>query len=178
MKVILLVIISASLISLQQKQEKEYTVKGEIHFIGVHCGGAAPSEEMQRRIRIPRPLAHKKLFIRQGSTNDISAPILDSVITDSLGIFTCTLPNGTYSVVEEAKKDRKLYRSLLKGYSKPTPYHTAVDKECLDKWLAAPDFTFIVNGEDGEIQHSYRGRCSWDSTPCSSYRGPLPPSAR
>lgn len=175
MKNILLFVICFSLFSFKREHEKEYIVKAEIKYIAPYCGGAAPTEEMIQKIKAPRPLPNKKLYIKKGKVNDISSVVVDSVVTDSSGFFIYFLPNGEYLVIDEDKKDKRKYDLLLKRYSKQSQSNTSIDKNCLDKWFRTPDFTFTVNSHNQEIQHTYTGKCSWNSTPCTLYTGPLPP---
>jgi len=141
-----------------------------------YCGGAEPMPGELERYATPTPLPGKWLYIRKGDTNRVNDIIVDSARTDITGLVHLSLPRGTYSMVFEDKKDKEKYKAWLTRFAEATDYSTAIDKTCLDTWLATPHLVFeIVKGLDTSFTTNVHVPCPWESTPCVGYLGPLPP---
>lgn len=172
LKKLLLLFLMLSCIPTKQAANK-YKVTGKMMAVYPYCGGAYPTEEKMEAIKKPSPFINGKLFIKKGNTNDLKAPVIDSVITNEAGVFEVMLAPGNYYVVKQDKLNRKVYNTYLKKDSN----RVDVTKECLDKWIKTPEFTFVVKEGMDTVRHRFNVRCSWDAMPCGVYVGPLPPSA-
>lgn len=173
--VFILVVSAFFLLGICFKGKNKVTVKGTVTFTQAYCGGAAPSQKLLDDLRTPRPLSGKKIYLRKGKMNQPSGPIVAEAITDEDGHFTFHLPNGSYYIVSDDKKDLTRYNQILETFSKTSDNYSAVDKSCLDKWINTPDLLFEVKDKDTTIHVSYFIPCSWNSTPCVNYTGVLPP---
>lgn len=157
-----------------QKKIKKYTVSGVITGTSGYCGGAAPSDEMLADLATPKPIANKKIYIKKGVINSLNSKVLMTLTADSAGKFHTTLPPGKYIIVDENKKDRTYYNSLLKNHNKQTENFDAVDSVCLKEWFAKPDFIFEVKNAGILIPGiNYHKECF--NLPCVQFRGPYPP---
>lgn len=140
-----------------------------------YCGGAEPTPELLELLRTPAPFEGKTIHLRKGKTNCIHKKIVTTITTDTTGMVTLNLPAGIYSVVDDDKKDKKKYRSLLKRFSTASASRSAIDKPCLNDWLKQPEAIIEVKEGGNRFTINFHHRCDWDAIPCSSYSGPLPP---
>ena len=156
-------------------KEKKKLVVGQITYSAQYCQGAKPTEELLKELRTPKAFAGKKFFIRKGALNNLKAPIIASVVTDSSGKFKVSLNNGIYCVVSENKKDKSIYNQYIMEHSKKTKDYAAVDMQCLNNWIKTPDFSFEVKKASVTMDHNYVSPCPWETLPCIQFTGPLPP---
>lgn len=164
-----------------KNKKKSFTISGNITSTYSYCGGARPTPEMEQDARTPKALAGKTIYLRAGEKNDVKKPILQSISSNDKGQFELKLAAGKYVIVEERKKDRKFVEEVLEKYKEKSAYYTAVNPECIEKWLQTPDFSFEIDEKgklkSGEkiLQINYHQPCSFRSIPCVSYTGPMPP---
>ena len=154
---------------------KTYRVSGNITYSSDYCGGAYPSEAMLLQLANPTPYSGKVLFIRRTKTNDLSQPILYTLISDSLGNFSIDLPPGNYCLIDEFRKDRAIFEKV---YSKDsTNYLRVPDPQCLDDWFNSCLYGFTVSDYSiSTIQINIHRTCFRpEGIPCISYTGPMPP---
>jgi hypothetical protein len=145
-------------------------------FTESYCGGAAPPDFLLRELATPKPLSETEIFIRQGTENDVTVPILTSAKTDKDGLVQFTLLPGDYLVVLTDKKDDRTYNEILQKYSQKTDYTDVVDKQCLDRWLATPEIVLHVKERSpNTFRLNIHKPCPWESTPCVQYISPLLP---
>lgn len=152
-------------------------IKGKITYTESWCGGARPTEEMEREFATPKPYAYYHLYLRK-DTNNIKLPIYMHIVTDSLGYFSIKLPAGKYTVVDDRKKDEATYKSTLEKYKKETSYTGAIDKACYTNYVSEPDFIINVERKSTsiiQVEYNYHKGCNWSGAPCVEYRGPYPP---
>ena len=141
------------------------------------CGGARPSEEMEREFRTPKPYPNCDLFLRR-DTNALSRPVLYKLTTDAQGKATIKLTPGKYVVVDIQKKNDSVYRSTIEKYKNATENTGPIDISCYKIFMAEPDFTIIVPRsapKSLKVSHNYHKHCNWSGAPCIEYRGPYPP---
>jgi hypothetical protein len=136
-------------------------------FTESYCGGAAPPDFLLRELATPKPLSETEIFIRQGTENDVTVPILTSAETDKDGLVQFTLLPGDYLVVLNDKKDNRTYNEILQNYSQKTDYSEAVDKHCLDRWLTTPEIVLHVQERSlNTFRLNIHKPCPWASIPC------------
>lgn len=141
------------------------------------CGGARPSEEMEREFRTPKPFPDCKVYIRKDS-NILYSPILYSLTTNANGKINVKLPPGKYIVVNELKRDDSVYKATMERFKEATENTAPIDTQCYKIFMAEPDFVIIVpNRKSKGISktHNYHKHCNWSGAPCVEYRGPYPP---
>lgn len=154
----------------------EVTVVINVTRSGVYCGGARPTDQMLEEIQSAKPFADKAIYVRLGAENDLSKKVVATAKTGADGKVILSLPLGTYSLVDDSRKDDVRYKALLKQFETPPMYYGPMDKGCLATWLSTPDLTFTVAaGANNVFQVNYSDKCSWQSIPCAQYNGPLPP---
>lgn len=163
--------------ALQQSNTSEKAaVNGTVLRVKAHCGGARLSEERYKEIQKPHEYPNKKLFVKKGKWNDLEASVVLEFISDSTGHFSFSLPPGEYCIVDEYKNDKTNYDKLLNQFKKPTQHYSAISPSCLKEWFKTPDgvLTVPANGVNNFIV-TFNDKCSWNSVPCVTYHGPLPP---
>lgn len=143
-----------------------------------YCGGARPPKELLEELNTPKPLGEATVHFRKGSMNDLDSAIIYSALSDTNGVIRVKLPEGTYGLVFDHKKDNERYDQWLSDYSTATAEFSAIDKNCLDKWMETPDV--VISVKEGGNHHftiNQRENCIWNSVPCVRYLIGMPPSA-
>lgn len=132
-------------------------------------------EERYNELRQPRVYPNKKLYVKKGKFNDIKKKPLLEIISDSAGNFAFSLPPGNYCIVDEYKKDKLNYNKLLTEYKTETKNYSAISASCLKEWFKTPDALLMVPaiGLDS-VSITFHDKCSWNTIPCVTYRGPRP----
>lgn len=142
-----------------------------------YCGGAAPPKEMLDELNRPKPYVNKTLYIRK-DTNDLDAAILYKLTTDTKGKALVKLKPGRYSIVDENKKDRALYNSLMTKYKEGTERAGPIDQDCLMRYMSTPDFVVIVKKEArrtrAKAYFNYFHSCNRSGVPCAKFLGHYP----
>ncbi|MCE2963800.1 MAG: hypothetical protein ACK5UE_03475 [Chitinophagales bacterium] len=141
------------------------------------CGGARPTEEMEKEFNTPKPYPNYNLFIRKDS-NDLSKHPLFSIQTNESGKFTLKLPPGKYVVVDEWKKNDSTFKSTIEKYKNETSNTGPIDTNCYKYFVSSPDFVIIVPKKSSrpiQVKHNYHKLCNWSGAPCVEFRGPYPP---
>jgi hypothetical protein len=152
-------------------QTNMYQVSGTITYTSDYCGGAAPPEELLNQLKTPTPYMGKILHIRAAQTNDFSKPILHTLVTDSLGHFSVSLPPGNYCMIDDFRKDGSFVQTLNKKNNLSTN-----NQQCVDDWLNSCLYSFTVTQANiTNIQLNIHRICFVpEGVPCVSYDGPLP----
>ena len=115
--------------------------------------------------------------MRKGNTNSLKEPVVASFISDSAGNFMIHLPPGEYCIIDSRKYDKSFVADIAKDHKKGGEYYSAADLDCLKRWLNTPDAVFTVSANsENKIEVIYNTPCSWNSTPCINYSGPVPPA--
>jgi hypothetical protein len=177
----LILIFCASEVSSQKKKiRKRVTttlVTIELTETSNWCGGARPSEEMEKEFRTPKPYPNCRLFLRK-DTNAISKPVLYTIVTNEQGKASIKLLPGKYTVVDIKKKDDSVYNATLEKYKNATETTGPIDINCYKIFMAEPDFKIIVPKsmpKSLKVTHNYHKYCDWSGAPCVEFRGPYPP---
>jgi len=158
------------------KRIEKVKVSGTVQITGTYCGGAYPGEQAIQEMKRPKPLPSKKLYLKAGRKNDFSKAVILAFISDSVGRFSISLAPGDYCIVDEVKKNKSNYDSILKKCAKGSSENSSVDKKCLLTWFLTPDAVFTVGKEDlSNVGVMFYDKCSWEKVPCINYTGPLPP---
>lgn len=141
------------------------------------CGGARPSEDMERELRTPKPYTNYALFIRRDS-NILTKPALHTLITNEKGIAKVRLSPGRYTVVNVDKKDDSTYRATREKYKLETPNTGAIDTNCYNFFMSHPDFVIHIprnpRYRNKIVEHNYHINCNWSGAPCVDFKGPYP----
>ena len=159
-----------------KKRTKKCRVSGTVVHMAAYCGGARMPDEFLNDLTKPKPFSTKKLYVMKGKINGFDAKPFLVFISDSLGHFSIVLPAGDYCIVDEFKRDKKYYDSILETYRIETENYSAVDPVCLKGWFEMPDAVFTVTKAGlKDLTIVYTDKCPWNSIPCVMYKGPLPP---
>ncbi len=147
-----------------------YTVNGSVTQTSSYCGGANPPRELLRQLAIPIPYPNKTFYIKAGTVNDLTMPVITSFTTDSIGNFSIHLPAGTYAIVLK----EQLAQLNAADYETDTQ---VVDKDCLADWWKKPYYLLQVKQQDvSSLNFVFHHRCYITSDiPCIRYHGPLAP---
>ena len=142
-----------------------------------YCGGARPSDEMLQEFQTPKPLSGQLCFIRKSETNKISSTPVASATSDNQGKINIALAPGTYCLVLPNKVDSAAYKMFLTKFGEDTGNYSAIDKKCLDQWFQKPELVFTVTDakQPTATEFTIHQPCSWNTIPCTDYRGPFPP---
>ena len=138
-----------------------------------YCMGMRPTQAILDSLAKPRAYVGKKLYLKKGVVNDVSAPIVQTLITKTGG--TISLPDlfpGKYYIIDEDHLHPIDYAHLKDM--------KITDQACIDKWFKKPLVTFEI--KKNKKQHlylslnfyksCYKGEAS---VPCLQYTGPLKP---
>lgn len=148
---------------------EHYNVEGKITISSSYCGGAAPDPEMLRALQTPKAFAGKQLYIRKGKTNDLSMPIVDTVIADAEGHFSTQLTRGTYTIISDLQLDRSIFNRDFGN-------NIVVDTTCLENWWSSGLTTITLEADTARVNFHFSRRCFVpEDIPCLNYMGPYPP---
>jgi hypothetical protein len=160
-------------------QAEKYEVVISATTTQAYCGGVSPTEEMLKEFNTPSPAPNVKLYLRKGDSNNIKNDIDYELTTNDSGRVETSLPQGTYSIVFENKKDLSTYDALLKKYGKETSYQTPIDTNCLTQFFVKTNAVLVVGDKkENAISVNRRIPCQSTRIPCSKYKGELPPSVK
>ena len=141
-----------------------------------YCGGARPTEEMYREMTAPRIIPGKQIYIKKDNEGNSDYPVLYTLSADDSGFAQIRLPEGSYIVVDEKKRDRAYFSQLMTTYKIASEYRTAIDSVCLESWYKIPALSFVVEkGNPLNVSVNFHNSCPWGAIPCTQYSGPLPP---
>lgn len=146
------------------------TVSGLVTQTDSHCGGVAPTDEMEKRLATPHAFPGKKFHVIKGDTNTTAHEIVLSFATGEDGNFSFQLLPGTYSILVDEQAtppDAKKYRTEF----------ISLDEACYDKWWAKPYHLLEVKTADlTGLKFHFHHRCFLtNDIPCLRYTGPYPP---
>jgi hypothetical protein len=155
-----------------------YDVHIQVTSTSSYCGGAYPPDDLLEKLRTPNPLSNVEVFIRRGEDNDFNNPIIFAGQSDENGDVKCKLPEGNYALVFKEKSNSDYYNSLLEMYNEDTEFRSKINVDCLNSYIKTPDLLMNISAKSKLIfKVNKHKECSWSNVPCSSYKGPLPPSA-
>lgn len=148
-----------------------HSLSGVVTSTRSYCGGAAPSEAMLQKFRMPIPVSGMKFHLRKGNTNDLSAKIIGTCTTDAEGKFSIQLPDGEYCLIN----DERVRMPDEKQLTANTSLHYG--EECQAEWILQCDASFVISGKDLTLDTlRYHERCFVSYlSPCIRYTGPMPP---
>jgi hypothetical protein len=149
----------------------ELKISGQITQTNAYCGGAAPTEEMEKEFRKKHPLPGRKLYLRAGIQNDVSKPLVAETVSNALGGFEFDVPAGSYCLITEEKFEAKEHKA-------PEQWGVRFQGEaCLKEWMQACDQVIIVT--DRSVSHleinKYQRCFIQTDNPCYAWDGPMPP---
>lgn len=155
---------------------RKHSVELRLTKTGSYCGGAAPPQAMLDELATPKPLSGVQFYIRKGTTNKTSDPVIADGTTLASGIISLDLEEGDYFLVFINKVSDRYYNEIYEKFKNGDANHAIIDKACLDKWLSTPDLAFTVKNDAANIfMLNVNEPCPWNEIPCAEYRGPLPP---
>ncbi len=153
--------------------ESSKNIKGSVMFTYDYCGGAAPSDEMIKRLRTPRAISNYTLYIKAGVKNN-DTPILDSSNCNEQGQFSFKVKPGKYVILTPDQ----IKTFSTKNYT--SKYLQVDDEQCLKQWWE--DGLHKVNVANDNVTLAdtiLHQRCNGlGLVPCMSFTGPLPPMMR
>lgn len=157
--------IPASLINLKK-------IEGRLTYTLPYCNGVAPSPEEIEILNTPIPYL-TKLYLKQGTSNTETNPIIDSVVTDSSGAYTFEELPGDYVILLPSQVNRQSINTYL-GMEKK---FLAVDSLCLEKWWEKGLFQISVKDKDiANLNFNFYNKCFVPQfMPCAVYTGPPVP---
>ncbi|MEL7220695.1 MAG: carboxypeptidase-like regulatory domain-containing protein, partial [Bacteroidota bacterium] len=94
-------------------EQTYYTISGKIEFFERRCVGIVTVFDTGSKHPDKKPLAGYKLYLREGNTNHLNAPIIASTITNDAGQFFFRVPAGNYVLLSEDQVDRARIRACL-----------------------------------------------------------------
>ncbi len=154
--------------------KKTYKLSGKVTSTSDYCGGAEPPPELLDQLATPIPYQGKTFYIKAGTMNNINAPILYTVVTDTGGNYSVQLPPGKYCMIDKFRADTSFLRSLLKN--DPNSNLKVGDKKCLQDWFNSCFYAFSIS--DSNLTnvnfHVHRPCFTPEGVPCVGYSGPLP----
>lgn len=158
------------------ERAQRYVLKGKVTTTRKYCGGARPTDEILQEFNTPQPAVGMELYLKEGATGNLSAPILDTIVTNADGEFRLKLPLGDYVIVDAKHADKSHYRHLKRTYADKTDNYEPIDMGCLEKWAAQTLMNITVTEQDVMLNTiNIQIGCSWDEVPCATYTGPYPP---
>jgi hypothetical protein len=123
----------------------KYEVHGYVETLGSYCGGAAPSREMMEEMSKPKPSVGTKIYFRKGKVNDLSQPIVDSLVVDDQGNYSINLPNGDFVMLLPEMRDS----SAIKSWRAKESKIRVASEECLKDWFRKG--IIAINVMDGSL---------------------------
>ncbi len=146
------------------KDNELKTVQFFVRQINPYCGGAAPTEEMERNRMKGAPAIDFIFYIEN------KHGVSQRLATNNLGIASAKLKNGSYCIKEGYKADAEMQQSLKNS-------NWEFDMECLKKWNTTCNLEFEVTDTTNEtITFTHYPRCSYEGpVPCITNTGFPPP---
>ncbi len=151
--------------------KKKATISGTVTYRPAYCGGAMlPDEEYKERTQ-ERPLSGFKIYIKEGTKNDLKKPIIDSTITNENGEFGLQLPEGEYILLSSYQLDKDVFERYK------TNEHYILDTNCLSEWWDKGLANVRITGKTKvSFDFFFRKTCFIPlGVPCIIYKGPYPP---
>lgn len=147
--------------TVDQPKESPAFITVKFHYIPPYCGGAAPTEEMEKERLKGLPWSNKEIYYlidgkapKKGITNDNGALILQGS-----GDFCFKMPF-------------KVDESIVQGFrDKGQDF----DESCLKEMTEKCDLQFTAHN-DTTVLYTIYGRCAYQGQiPCMINLGPPPP---
>lgn len=134
-----------------------------------HCGGMAPTPEMEANITRPGNGMVYYLYEDSRPTNKSD---FTKVTANNAGIIELELKPGNYSMITEDKMlplDEFLAIHKVEGI-----HYSSQENSCYEEWKNAANFNVeLVSDTTMQIQINHR--CFTGINPCLQYTGPHPP---
>lgn len=164
--VVCLMLVALAACTAQKNKAKMYIVTGTVTQTAQYCGGANPGQEMLNELEKPRPLADKVLWVRSGTTNNLTKPVLKTK-SDPYGNFTLILKAGKYCLIDEEKGKRFVSKGNDDVYE--------WDNTCLKKnWSSCDQILEVGKLSTSTVTVNYHKYCE-HRLPCvKKFKGPLP----
>lgn len=132
------------------------------HLIRAYCGGAAPTEEMERERAKGEAYANSVWYVGKNISN------CKKVTADENGQVKLNLEKGKYFVYGYYKIDKQQMSEWRKTWK--------FNEECLQELLSKPDFEFEVGAGVDKFEFVIFKRCSYEGPiPCVINQGAPPP---
>ena len=151
-------------------EEKKLTKKisGKITTSETYCGGEEPSREMLEQVQAPKPMRGFMIYVKKGTENKLSSPIIDSTYSNSDGKYSFNLPKGEYVLLWKKQLDK----SVFEIYKTRKHIHVVVD--CMKLWWKKGLTTITVENKNiKNLNFHFQKRCyTPDYIPCLTYTGP------
>lgn len=156
------------------KHNNTFQLSGNITFTSDYCGGAKPPKDLLEGLATPTPYLGKVFYIRSGERNDVTSPVLYTVISDSLGHYSVNLQPGNYCMIDEFRKDTSFMFDVYK--KDPNNFLVVHDKKCLENWFNSCFNGFTISNADiSNVNFNIHRSCFRpEGVPCIDYDGPLP----
>jgi hypothetical protein len=164
----------------ETEEVANYTPRHEVQLqltkTGSYCGGAAPPQALLDELATPKPLSGVQFYIRKGTANKTTDPVIADGTTLPSGVISLLLEEGEYYLVFMNKVSDRYYNEIYEKYKNGDANHAAIDKVCFDNWLSTPDLAFTVKNDAANIfMLNVNEPCPWNEVPCAKYTGPYPP---
>lgn len=146
-----------------------FKLTGSVTETESYCDGAAPSPNLLDKLREPKPIEDKVIYIKKGNINDLDSDYVKKVITDNEGNFSLNLIPGTYCLLEEDK----LSLPVVEKYIPSNLYE--VDVQCLRSQWKICDKVVELNS-NSHVDINYHQNCSFNKkcTYCKEEFAPCP----
>jgi len=154
-----------------EEKKITHTISGKVTTAGSYCGGVAPTEEMLQRVQARRPMSGFVIYVKKGTENRLTSPIIDSTYTNSNGEYSFELPKGEYVLIQKNQLDKAIFETYK------TSKWIQVDTECMKSWWKKGLATIKVENENiDSLNFHFQKRCFVpEAIPCLRYTGPYPP---
>ncbi|MFT5858964.1 MAG: hypothetical protein ACI865_001060 [Flavobacteriaceae bacterium] len=151
------------------EQYNKYTLTMTIQGYHPHCGGMAPTPEIQANMT--RPAGGAIYYMYEG-IRPIKKSKFTRIEANSEGIITLELPDGNYGLIQEDKLlslDEFIALKKMDGIH----YQNKPDS-CYEDWRSRSDFSVQLSS-DTTMLFTVNHKCFTGTNPCLDYSGPYPP---
>jgi len=150
-------------------QSKEHKLILTVKEFRRHCGGMAPTPEMEANRT--QPASGVVYYIYEG-TRPSQKSDFTRVVANGEGVITIELPDGDYEMIQEDKLlSLKEFIALKKIGG--VHYRNKPDT-CYEDWRNKPDFSVALRS-DSTVLFTINHKCFTGTNPCLEYTGPYPP---
>lgn len=135
-----------------------------------HCGGMAPTPEMEANMTQP---ASGAIYYLYATSRLPSTPIkYKKVVANADGEIKIDLPGGSYSMIHP---DKLLSLEEFLALKKVEGIHYQHQPDsCYEELKKRADFDIVLKS-DSTITFTINHRCFTGTNPCMTYTGPHPP---
>ncbi len=150
-------------------QKDTYTLYINVTEYRPHCGGMAPTPEMEANMTQPMSGMIYYLYKGERPTNMSD---FTKVVANNEGLIELEIVAGTYSMVTEDKLlsfDEFITLKKVEGI-----HYSNQPDSCYEEWRQHADFN-VELVSDSTMYLSINHRCFTGVNPCLEYTGPYPP---